>query len=175
MIRRLLGTNLDILDLLLTYLITFTTFISPIKGLIGMLFIAILMDTFVAIYVVLRTKDIRFFTSHKLFNIVPKSILYFTAIIVFYMSDHYIFDNEIFGIEHLLTKLITILWIYIEIKSMDESLIKLGRRSIWVTVKSMIRKIKSLKHDISEIIDPNLDEKDQDDSYDNNPSHYGND
>jgi hypothetical protein len=46
------------------------------------------------------------------------------------------------------------LWIYIEIKSLDESSIKLGNKSFWVLLKEMV-KLKDIKKDLNDIIEDN--------------------
>jgi hypothetical protein len=45
-------------------------------------------------------------------------------------------------------------WIYIEIKSLDESSIKLGNKSFWVLLKE-INKLKDIKKDLNDIIEDN--------------------
>jgi hypothetical protein len=46
-------------------------------------------------------------------------------------------------------------WIYIEIKSLDESSIKLGNKSFWVLLKEMVNKLKDIKKDLNDIIEDN--------------------
>ena len=67
--------------------------------------------------------------------------------------DKYIFNGSLFSIKYLLAKTMTMLWIYIEIKSLDESNIKLGNKSFWVILKEMVEKLKDLKKDLNDIID----------------------
>jgi hypothetical protein len=45
--------------------------------------------------------------------------------------------------------------IYIEIKSLDESSIKLGNKSFWVLLKEMVNKLKDIKKDLNDIIEDN--------------------
>jgi hypothetical protein len=56
-----------------------------------------------------------------------------------------------FGIELLFSKVIAILWIYIEVKSIDETSIKLGNKPLLTIIKEMINVFKSLKKDIGNI------------------------
>jgi hypothetical protein len=60
-----------------------------------------------------------------------------------------------FGISFLAAKTMTTLWIYIEIKSLDESSIKLGNKSFWVLLKEMVNKLKDIKKDLNDIIEDN--------------------
>jgi hypothetical protein len=55
----------------------------------------------------------------------------------------------------LAAKTMTTLWIYIEIKSLDESSIKLGNKSFWVLLKEMVNKLKDIKKDLNDIIEDN--------------------
>lgn len=57
------------------------------------------------------------------------------------------------GVSNLLAKIMTAFWIYIEIKSLDESNMKLGNKSFWVLFKEFIEKLKSIKKDLNEIIE----------------------
>jgi hypothetical protein len=56
-----------------------------------------------------------------------------------------------FGIELLFSKVIAILWIYIEVKSIDETSIKLGNKPLLTIIKEMINVFKSLKKDIGSL------------------------
>jgi hypothetical protein len=55
-----------------------------------------------------------------------------------FLVDKHIFLGGTFGISFLAAKTMTTLWIYIEIKSLDESSIKLGNKSFWVLLKEMV-------------------------------------
>jgi len=69
----------------------------------------------------------------------------------------FIFGGATLGIPDLLPKMLAMLWCYIEIKSLDESSMKLGHRSFWVILREFFTKVKSLKKDLNDIID--TDEK----------------
>ena len=76
-----------------------------------------------------------------------------STIVFSFLIDKYIFEGKILDISYLISKIITFLWLYIEIKSIDETSMKLGNRSLWVILKEIINKGKSLKKDINEIKD----------------------
>lgn len=134
-----------------TALITFLCFITPIKGLIYLVSFAVIFDTLFAIYVAIKRKGISAFKSTKLFNIVVKSFFYMGTILFAFLIDSHIFEGKIFDINHLISKVITFVWLYIEIKSIDETSMKLGNKSLWVLFKELISKAKDLKKDINEI------------------------
>ena len=66
------------------------------------------------------------------------------------------------GIKLLFAKVMTAFWIYIEIKSLDETSMKMGNRSFWIVFKEFIEKMKGLKKDLNELIeDKKSDSKDK--------------
>jgi hypothetical protein len=136
---------------LITLIAIFTTFLTPITPLLIMMLFFVILDTVTGIYTTIKLDGINSFRSHKLFNVVIKSFFYFLSIILAFTISKYIFDNTLLGIKHLLPKGITMLWIYIEIKSIDETSMKLGNKSFWVILKEFIEKMKSIKTDINEI------------------------
>lgn len=132
---------------------TFLIFITPIYGLLSIITFAVGFDTLFAIYVSIKLNGIKSFRSTKLFNVVVKTFFYMGSIIFAFMIDKYMFEGKILDIPYLISKVITFVWLYIEIKSIDETSMKLGNRSLWVIVKEIINKGKSLKKDINEIKD----------------------
>ena len=136
-----------------TTLITFLVFITPIKGLLFLISFAVGFDTAFAIYVAIKQNGISAFKSTKLFNIVIKTFFYMGSILFGFLIDKHILDEKLFDISFLISKTITVVWLYIEIKSIDETSMKLGNRSLWVIFKEMISKAKDLKKDINEIKD----------------------
>jgi peptidoglycan biosynthesis protein MviN/MurJ (putative lipid II flippase) len=134
-----------------TALITFFCFITPIKGLLLLVSFAVAFDTLFAIYVSIKQKGINSFKSTKLFNIVVKTFFYMSTILFAFLIDTYIFDGKVLDISNLISKIVTFIWLYIEIKSIDETSMKLGNKSLWVLFKDLISKAKDLKKDINEI------------------------
>ena len=130
---------------------TFLIFITPIFGLLSIITFAVGFDTLFAIYVSIKLNGIKSFRSTKLFNVVVKTFFYMGSIIFAFMIDKYMFEGKILDIPYLISKVITFVWLYIEIKSIDETSMKLGNRSLWVIVKEIINKGKSFKKDINEI------------------------
>lgn len=140
------------LTLIKSVCISFLTFIMPIKGLLILTGSAVLADTIFAIYASIKMYGIGSFKSTKLFNIVVKTFFYLGSIVMAFLIDKYIIEgNLIFGVNLLISKVITIFWLYIEIKSIDETSIKLGNKSLYVLIKTFMKKAKDLKQDINEI------------------------
>jgi hypothetical protein len=67
--------------------------------------------------------------------------------------DKYIFEGSILEIKLLITKVVSLLFIYIEIVSLNETSIKVGNKSLWVILKELFNKGKELKQDLGDIID----------------------
>ena len=134
-----------------TALITFFVFITPIKGMLLLISFAVSFDTLFAIYVSIKQKGISSFKSTKLFNIVVKTFFYMGAILFAFLIDTYIFEKKLLDIHYLISKIVSFIWLYIEIKSIDETSQKLGNKSLWVIFKDLIAKAKDIKNDINEI------------------------
>jgi len=129
------------------------TLIAPIQGLLLIAGLAVLMDTIFAIYYSVKTAGWDSFKSTKLFNVVVKTFFYFGTIIFAYFIDtHVVSDNTILGVNLLIAKLTTIFWIYIEVKSIDETSVKMGNPSFYAVVKKLMGRLKDLKKDINEIV-----------------------
>lgn len=138
--------------------IIFASFLTPIIPLLLLMFLSVLLDTIFGIYTTIKLNGKGSFKSHFLFNIVIKIAFYFTTIILAHGISIAFFDSVLFGITDLLPKFITALWLYIEIKSIDETSMKLGNRSFWVIVKEFLEKMKTIKSDVNEILE-DKDEK----------------
>jgi len=132
-------------------IMTFFTFLTPIKGLLSILFLFILLDTLMGIYVSVKTKGWGSFRSVILRKGIGAKLLFYlgTAVLAF-MIDKYIVGATAFGIHYLLSKSITALWIYVEVKSLDETSMKLGNRSVWVIAKELIKKIANIKQEFNQ-------------------------
>jgi hypothetical protein len=125
------------------------TFLVPISGIIYTLLFFTLLDTVFGIYRVIRMEGVKGLKSTKLFNVVVKLFFYLGATIGMFFIDKFILNGtKIMNIEFILTKAMAVSFIYIEVKSMDETSVKLGNRSIWVVFAEMIRKFKQIKKDI---------------------------
>ena len=143
-------------------MITFikTTFIflalifTPIKGLLLITGLSVLLDTVFAIYTTINLNGWRSYQSTKLFNIVVKSFFYLGSIILAFLIDKHIIQKDLLlGVDLLISKSITIFWIYIEVKSIDETSQKHGNQPFYKMIKNLINKTKDLKKDINEIIE----------------------
>lgn len=141
-----------VLIFLKTLLVLMATILTPIKGLLLVTGMAVLLDTVFAIYTTIKLYGCKSYQSTKLFNIVVKSFFYLGSItLAFFIDTHIVGINLIMGIELFLSKVITIFWLYIECKSIDETSQKHGNKPFYVIIKNILEKAKELKKDINGI------------------------
>jgi len=141
-----------VLIFLKTLLVLIATILTPIKGFLLVTGMAVFLDTIFAIYTTIKLNGWASYQSTKLFNIVVKSFFYLGSIVLTYFIDtHIVGNNLIMGIELFLSKIITIFWLYIEVKSIDETSQKHGNKPFYVILKNALDKAKDLKKDINEI------------------------
>ena len=138
-------------NITLTFLLTILTFLTPIKGLFLLVFFAVVCDTIFAIYSVIKLQGVKYVLSHKFFNIAIKSWFYLGSIVLAYLVDVFILENTIFGIHNLVSKIICVVWVSIEVKSLDETSQKLGNRPFLEVLKALITKLKSIKKDLNDL------------------------
>ena len=136
---------------LLLILASIATFLIPIQGLLLLMILFIFLDTCFGIYSTVKRKGWKSFRSTKLFNLVVKSFFYLASIILSFLVDTYVFQSKLFGVDCLASKSMALVWIYVEIKSIDETSVGLGNKSIWVILKEMIAKAAEFKKDLKSV------------------------
>lgn len=136
------------------FLLAILTFLAPIKGLLILLVCFIVFDTLMAIYVAVKNKGWKAFRSALLRKgMTSKIFLYLGTVILAFLVDIHIMGGSAFGIEHLLSKGLSAIYCYSEIKSMDENSMKLGNRSFFVISKEFFKKVTGFKAEAEKIIE----------------------
>jgi len=144
--------NYYLLTFCKTIIFAVATFLTPIQGLLILTGLSVFLDTIFAIYTTIKLNGWSSYQSTKLFNIVVKTFFYFGSIILAYFIDtHVIENNTLFGVNLLIAKVVTLFWLYIEVKSIDETSQKLGNKPFYTIIKSLLQKLKDLKQDVNEI------------------------
>jgi hypothetical protein len=138
---------------LLALIISALTVIAPVKAFIITISLFVLSDTALAIYWTITRNGMSSFKSSKLFNVVVKTFFYMGAILLAFLVDTFIFEGTLLGIKLLITKGLTLMFCWIELKSIDETSMKLGNKSIWIHFKDLISKSKDIKKDLNDVID----------------------
>jgi hypothetical protein len=115
---------------------------------------AVFADTIFAIYATIKTNGINSFQSNKLFNLTIKTFFYMGSLLLAFTIDTVIISsNTMFGIDLLFSKSVAVLWIYIEVKSIDETSIKLGNKPLLTLIKEIIGVFTRLKKDMTGLKD----------------------
>jgi hypothetical protein len=127
------------------------TFLTPIHGMLMTTALFVLIDTLFAIHIAVKLGGWTEFKSHKLWNFCPKVFFYLGAIILGFLVDKYLLEGKIWGVNLLITKFVCLFFVYIEIKSIDETNMKDGNRSLWAIIKEIVIKIKDVKSDINSV------------------------
>ena len=137
----------------ITYLFSpILAFFLPVTPLLLTMIGFIGLDTLSALYVTYKLNGRQSITSHHFFNIVPKSFMYCTTIILAFCLDKFIIGNGgIIGIQMALSKAMMIIWTLNEISSINENSIKLGNRSFWVITADCLKRLKGLKKNLNEL------------------------
>lgn len=126
-------------------------FLAPIKGLIILISCFVFADTIFAIYATVKLKSWTSFKSSKLFNLAVKSFFYMGSILLGYLIDYFILDGSLYGVNYLISKIVCMFWVFVEVKSIDETSVKLGNKPIYEIIKDLISKAKSIKTDFNEL------------------------
>ena len=133
----------------------FLAFILPIRGLLLAIGLCIALDTVFGVAKALKLKqDI---TSRGLSKIISKMFLYEGVVLLFFVLDIFVLGEFIavfIGIKYFLTKIISCVLVFIELKSMDENFKLIYRVSLWDKFKDMLARAKELKQEINEIKEP---------------------
>lgn len=133
----------------------FLAFILPIRGLLLAVGLCIALDTVFGVAKALKLKqDI---TSRGLSKIISKMFLYEGVILLFFILDIFVLGEFIavfIGIKFFLTKIISCVLVFIELKSMDENFKLIYNVSLWDKLKEMLARAKELKQEINEIKEP---------------------
>jgi len=126
---------------------TLVLFFAPIKGIILMVALATILDTCFGIW---KAKKLAEPITSKIFRngLIPKLVSYVAAVMLIYASDVFIINAltmSVISVEFISTKIIALVLLSIEIKSMDESWISVKGYSFIDKIKSIINKLKDLK------------------------------
>ena len=142
------------MNLLKHALLTFATFFIPIQGILLLLIGVVSIDTIMAIYVSIKLRGFKTFKSALLRKgMTAKIFLYLGTVMLAFSVDSFIMGGSLFGIQYLLAKGLASVWIFGELKSMDENSMKLGNRSFAIILKEFFKKVTGYKDDIKKIVE----------------------
>lgn len=125
-------------------------FFIPIKGIIITILAFIAVDTFTGIW---KSKKKKIpITSKGLSAVVSKILLYEMAILITYCLDIFIVGEilqHLFSVKDLLTKVVALILVYIEAKSINENYREVKGVNFWHEFKALLSRTKELKEEIS--------------------------
>lgn len=140
----------DILNVLHSVILTLLVFLNPIAGVILTVISFVFIDTLFAYWRVKKSKTK--WTSRKLrVGLVNKCITYVSLIILFFLMDKFILNSlfiNLVKIDYFMTKLLSLVFIFIEFTSIDESYTIVKGKSIFTSVKELIGKANDIKNDL---------------------------
>lgn len=135
-----------------TLIAVLIVFFAPITGMIILVALSTLIDTGFGIWKVQKL-DEKISSKKFRFGLVPKLISYVIAVMLVYASDYFILNDLtkiLVSVEFLSTKVIALTLISIEVKSMDESFLKVKGYSFLKKFTGLIMKAKNIKKQIEE-------------------------
>jgi hypothetical protein len=143
---RLIASNTTIL------LKVLILFFAPIKGIIILVALSTILDTCFGIWKATKLNE-KVNSKTFRYGFVPKLFSYVGAIMLVYASDFFIINyltKEVISVDYLATKVIALMLISIEVKSMDESFEKVKGYSFITKIVKLIIQAKNVKKKITE-------------------------
>lgn len=129
-------------------------FFAPIQGLVISVGIAILMDTFCGIYRSVKIDGWGSVSSRRLSEIVSKMLLYQSCVISLFVIDKFVLHDILsmwFSVEYIMTKICTILLIFIEAVSIKENFEKATGKDIFKMLKKALSRAQVIKKSINDL------------------------
>ena len=125
-------------------------FFAPIKGIILMVALSTIIDTCFGVW---KAKKLGEPITSKMFRngLVPKLLSYIAVVMLVFSSDVFIINGltlSVVSVEFISTKVIALVLLSVEVKSMDESWIKVKGYSFIDKIKAIILKLKDVKKEL---------------------------
>ena len=125
-------------------------FFAPISGIVLLVALSTIIDTVFGLWKAYNLKEN--ITSRKArYGLVPKIISYCAAICLIYACDFYMINDltkMVVSVEFLTTKLLALVLISIEVKSIDESFQSVKGWSFIDKITDMVIKAKNIKKEL---------------------------
>jgi hypothetical protein len=137
-----------------SFALSLLSFFAPIQGLLIAAIVAIGLDTITGIIKAYKLGGWKAVRSRKASDIGGKILLYNLSIMSCYMIDKYLLHEFValwFTIEFLFTKLITIVFVLIELKSIKENYEEAYKVDTWKLLMALLKRGKEVKNDINEL------------------------
>jgi hypothetical protein len=122
-------------------------FFAPIKGIILMVALATILDTGFGLWKAYKISE-KITSKIFRYGLVPKLVSYIAVIMLVYASDVFIINAltmTVVSVDFMATKIIALVLLSIEVKSMDESFVVVKGYSFIDKIKSVILKMKNVR------------------------------
>ena len=137
---------------LLTLISICLAFFLPISGILIMIGVLIIIDTFTGIWKANKLKDK--ITSRKLSSIISKLALYEVTVIMFFLIDKFILNDILltfFSVPFMLTKIVALVLSSIEVMSINENYKVVKGIDLWQSMKLLFARAKEVKDNINKL------------------------
>ena len=137
---------------LLTLISICFAFFLPISGILLMIGVLIIIDTFTGIWKANKLKEK--ISSRKLSAIISKLALYEVTVIMFFLIDKFILNDIIltfFSVPFMLTKIVALVLASIEVMSINESYKQVKQVDLWQSAKDLFARAKEIKEDLNKL------------------------
>ena len=144
--------TLSIQSELLTLISICFAFFLPISGILLMIGVLIIIDTFTGIKKAHKLKEK--ITSRKLSAIISKLLLYEVTVIMFFLIDQFILNDIIltfFSVPFMLTKIVALVLSSIEVMSINESYKQVYHLDLWQSGKALFARAKEVKDNLNKL------------------------
>jgi len=146
--------TLSIQSELLTLISICFAFFLPISGILLMIGVLIIIDTFTGIKKANKLKEK--ITSRKLSAIISKLLLYEVTVIMFFLIDQFILNDIIlifFSVPFMLTKIVALVLASVEVISINENIKVISTRNLdlWQSMKLLFARAKDIKEDLNKL------------------------
>jgi hypothetical protein len=128
------------------------SFFLPIQGILIGIGFAISLDTFTGIWKAIKKEES--ITSRKLSRLISKTLLYESAIMLFYVMDYFLINElvtQLFSVPFLVTKCVALVLFSIEAISINENIKEITGEDIWSRAKALLSRIKQIKSEVDDI------------------------
>jgi hypothetical protein len=137
-----------------SFILALGSFFLPVKPLLLLVGLFICTDTILGIWAAHKRGEK--INSRKLGNIIPKMILYQSAVLIGYVLDVLLlgeFINYFINIELFITKIIAMVLVFVEALSINENFENITGKNLFNSAKLMITRGVKVKHEISKFKD----------------------
>lgn len=127
-------------------------FFAPVKGIVILVTLAIILDTCFGLWKSHRT-GVEIKSKKLRHGFVPKLISYCAAVCLTYAVDVFMLNDlthMVVSVDFIATKLIGLILISIEVKSIDESFLAVKGYSFLAKIIGLIHKAKDIKKELAE-------------------------